>query len=135
MLKKTDYDNKVGNLKLKIPDVIRLLQTSTFNSKITEIEGKITTVDNKIPDISGLASKTELATVDNKIPDISGLASKTELKNVKNKIPDSNVFVKKTDYRTEISGIKNDYVTNAALTNQLNDLKSQHIADEVKKNR
>ena len=34
---------------------------------------------------------------------------------------------------TEISGIKIDYVTNAAFTSQLNDLKSQHIADEVKK--
>ena len=29
--------------------------------------------------------------------------------------------------------MKNDYVTNAALTSQLNDLKSQHIADEVRK--
>ena len=124
---------KFGNLELKIPDVSRLLQTSTFNSKITEIEGKITTIDNKIPDIIGLASKIELTAVDNKIPDISGLASKTELKNVKNKIPDSNAFVKKTDYATEISRIKNDYVTNVALTSPLNDLRSQHIADEVKK--
>ena len=79
-VKKTDYDTKVGNLELKIPDISRLLQTSTFNSEITEIEGKITTVDKKVPDISGLASKTELTTADNKIPDISGLASKTELK-------------------------------------------------------
>ena len=123
---------KFGNLELKIPDVSRLLQTSTFNSKITEIEGKITTIDNKIPDISGLVSKIELTAVDNKIPDISGLASKTELKNVKNKIPDSNAFVKKTDYATEISRKKNDYVTNAAVTSPLNDLRSQHIADEVK---
>ena len=82
-MKKSDYDTKVGNLELKIPDVSGLLQTSTFNSKITEIEGKITTVDNKISDISGLASKTELTTIDNKVPDISGLASKTELKNLK----------------------------------------------------
>ena len=43
------------------------------------------------------------------------------------------LLLKKTDYATEISGIKNDYVTNASLTSQLNDLKSQHIADEVKK--
>ena len=48
-------------------------------------------------------------------------------------MPGSNAFVKKTDYATEISSIKNDYVTKAALTSQLNDLKSQHIADEVKK--
>ena len=42
-------------------------------------------------------------------------------------------MLKKTDYATEISSIKNVYITNAALTCQLNDLKSQHIADEVKK--
>ena len=52
---------------------------------------------------------------------------------VLNKIPDVSGFVKKSDYATEISSIKNDYVTNATLTNQLNDSKSQHIADEVKK--
>ena len=43
------------------------------------------------------------------------------------------VLSKKSDYATEISSIKNDYVTNAALISQLNDLKSTHIADEVKK--
>ena len=63
------------------------------------------------------------------------MANKTELKYGENKIPSTDAFVKKTDYATEISGIKNDYVTNAALTSQLNDLKSQHIADEVKKSR
>ena len=31
----------------------------------------------------------------------------------------------------DIIAIKNDYVTNASLTSQLNDLKSQHIATEV----
>ena len=34
-VKKPDYDTKVGNLELKIPDISRLLQTSTFNSTIT----------------------------------------------------------------------------------------------------
>ena len=43
------------------------------------------------------------------------------------------LLLKKTDYAIEISGIKNDSVTNAALTSQLNDLKSQQITDEVKK--
>ena len=40
---------------------------------------------------------------------------------------------KKADVATDITAIKNDYVTNASLTSQLNDLKSQHITDEVKK--
>ena len=35
-----------------------------YNTKTTEIE-------NKIPDISGLATKTELTTVENKIPIIT----------------------------------------------------------------
>ena len=38
---------------------------------------------------------------------------------------------KKADVATDITTIKNDYVTNSSLTSQLNDLKSQHIATEV----
>ena len=55
---KNKYDSEVGDLKLKIPDISGLLQTSTFNSKITEIEGKITTAESKIPDITNLVNKT-----------------------------------------------------------------------------
>ena len=112
-VKKTDYDTKVGNLKVKIPDISGLLPTKIFNSKVSELETKIKTAKSK--------------------PNISNLATKTEVTNAENKIPDSKAFVKKTDYAAEISSIKNDFVTNAALTSRLNDLKSQHIADEVKK--
>ena len=49
-----------------------LLQTSEFNSKVSELENNIK-IDESKPD----------------------LASKTELKNVENKIPDSSAFVKK----------------------------------------
>ena len=38
---------------------------------------------------------------------------------------------KKDDVATDITTIKNDYVTNASLTSKLNDLKNQHIATEV----
>ena len=77
---------KVGNLELKVPDVSGLLQTSTSNSKVGELENKIKTAENK--------------------PGISNLATKTEVINVENKIPSTDAFVKKTDYATEISGIK-----------------------------
>ena len=43
-------------------------------------------------------------------------------------------MLKKTDYSAEITSIKNYYVTKSALASHLNDLKSQHIAEEVKKN-
>ena len=39
--------------------------------------------------------------------------------------------MQKAEVATDISAIKNDYVTNASLTSQLNDLKGQHIATEV----
>ena len=40
-------------------------------------------------------------------------------------------YAKKADIATDITTIKNDYVTNASLSSQLNDLKSQHIATDV----
>ena len=40
-------------------------------------------------------------------------------------------YAKKADVATDITTIKNDYVTNASLSSQLNDLKSQHIASKV----
>ena len=44
---------------------------------------------------------------------------------------DLTAYAKKTDVATDITAIKNDFVTNASLTSQLKDLKSQHIATEV----
>ena len=40
-------------------------------------------------------------------------------------------YAKKADVATDITAIKNDYVTNTSLTSQLNNLKSQHIITEV----
>ena len=42
-------------------------------------------------------------------------------------------MLKKADVDTDITLIKNNYVTNANLTSQLNNLKSQHITDKVNK--
>ena len=39
---------------------------------------KLTELENKIPDISKLATKTALTTVENKILDVSSLAIKTD---------------------------------------------------------
>ena len=89
---------------------------SVCNSKITEVE-------NKIPHIKDLASKTELTAVENKIPDVSSL-------------------VRKTDYSAEITKIKNDYVTTAALDARHKDViqkttfesKFKKVDDKVGKN-
>ena len=82
--------------------------TSIFNSKITKVE-------NKIPDVKNLASKKEKTAVENKIPGASSL-------------------VTKTDYAAEITKIKNDYVTNAALDARHKDLVQKTTFDsELKK--
>ena len=105
---KSNYDTKIGNLELKIPDISGLLQVSSFNSKVTELENKIKVAEQK-PHISNLANIDSVTAVTKKIPDVT-------------------VFVKKTDYATEITSI-----TKASLTSQINHLKNQHITDEVKK--
>ena len=48
--------------------------------------------------------KTEL---ENKIPDISNLATKTALTTVENKMPSVSNLVKKTDYNTKVTDIEN----------------------------
>ena len=94
-------------MESKIPNVRGFLLSSAFNSKITEVE-------NKIPDIKNLASKTGVTAVENRISNISNLVSKT-------------------DYTAEITKIKTDYVTNAALDATHKDLvQKKHLILNLK---
>ena len=107
------------------------LKTTDFNSKVTEIEGKI-------PSISGLATSSALTTVENKIPGVGSLVKKTyfntKVTEIESTIPDVSSLVKKSDYATEITSIKNDYVTNAAFNARHKDLIQKTKSDtEVKK--
>ena len=88
--------------------------TSVFNSKITEVE-------NKIPDIKNLASKTELTAVENKTPNISGLATKinynTKISEIENKINNSVTttgLVKKIDFDDELKKVNDKISTNSS---------------------
>ena len=98
-----------------------------------------------MPDISGLATKTSLtsylqtATFHSKVTEVVNKIKSADIiaKSVNTKAntirSDLTSYTTKTDVATDITAIKNNYVTNASLTSQLNDLKSQHITDEVKK--
>ena len=107
-------DDKIDGVeKNNTPDISGLatktslndyLKNSTFNSKVTEVESKI-----KDTDIIAKSAVTKANTIR------SNLIS----------------YAKKADVATDITTIKNDYVTNASLSSQLNDLKSQHIATQV----
>ena len=77
------------NQKIKIPDTSGLVKKTDYNAKIAEIK-------DKIPDISNLATIVALTTVENKIPDINNLATTILVNKVENRIPDiSNLATKK----------------------------------------
>ena len=112
-------------------------------SDVTTLENEIDTVDKKIPDISGLATKTSLtsylqiATFNSKVTEVENKIKATDIiaKSANTKAntirSDLTGYAKKADVATDITTIKNDYVPNASLTSQLSDLKSQHIVTEV----
>ena len=90
------------------------LQTTTFNSKITEIENKIST-NHALTKVAG----AKISNIETNLDDFKK----------------SNLFgyAKKTELADETTKIKNDYATSASVDSKINDLKAQHIADEVKK--
>ena len=161
VIKKTDYNTKVTSIesqiagitkntvdnladitKLKAIDTNSFVTRSKFSADTNALDDKIDGVEKK-SDISGLATKTSLndylqavtfnskvTEVENKIKDADILAkcAVTKANTIKNDLTD---YAKKAHVATDITTIKNDYVTNASLSSQLNDLKSQHIATEV----
>ena len=107
---KTKYDTDKSELENKIPDTSGLVKKTDYNAKITDIEGKIP--------VSNLVTKTALTTVENKIPNVSGLAAKDELNTIDRKIPTITGLISKSDHDKDINEIKNNYVTNSVLTSR-----------------
>ena len=126
-------DDKIDAVEKKIPVLTDFVTTACFNHEKNLLATKtaLTTVENKIPNVSTLATKTSLSSL---LP-VSTFNSKVTVLEGKVTTVDNKFsgFVKKTDYGNEITKIKNDYATKASIDSKLNDLKARHIADEVKK--
>ena len=160
VVKKTDYNAKVTSIEGQIAgvtkntldnlaDITKLIDTNSFVTR-TRFSADTNTLDDKIDgveketlDLSGLATKTSLndylqtsifnskvTEVENKIKDADIIAKSaaTKANTIRSNLT---AYAKKDEVATDITTIKNDYVTNASLTSQLNDLKSQYIATEV----
>ena len=142
-LTKTTADNLADITKLKAIDSNSFVTRTKFSADTNALDDKIDGVEKKIPDISGLATKTSLnaylqtstfnskvTEVENKIKDADIIAKSavTKANTIRSDLTD---YAKKADVATDITTIKNDYVTNASRTSQLNNLKSQRIATEV----
>ena len=160
VVKKTDYNTKVTSIenqiagvtkntsdnladitKLKAVDTSNFVTRTKFSADTNALDDKINGVEKK-PDVSELATKTSLtsflqtATFNSKVTEVENKIKSTDIKaksaNTKANTIRSDLisYATKADVATGITTRKNDYVTNASLTNQLNNLKSQHIATD-----
>ena len=78
--KKDLYNAKIKNIEDKIPDITNLATKTTLNAKINEVKAEISHVTN-------VATTSACTVIENKILGVSNL-------------------VKKTDYNTKINGIE-----------------------------
>ena len=106
--------------KSSVTTLVKNLDDSIDNLKIKEYAKK-TSLSNYMLTSDFNTKSTDLETKIN--------ANGAEITSLKS---DLSNYAKKTDVADDITKIKNDYVTNASLDSKLNDLKSQHIATEVK---
>ena len=80
------------------------------------------TVENKIPIISNLATKTALTAVENKIPSITGLVKKTnyntKITDIENKLNNHNhdKYVATSEFNTLAANVFNERLGQANLT-------------------
>ena len=132
-------DDKIDKVEKKIPNVSSLETKRNVTTLIKNLDNRIdvlkiteyakkTTLGNYMLTSDFNTKSTEL---ENKIKDADIIAKNavTKANSIKSNLND---YAKKTDVANDITTIKNDYVNNASLTSRLNDLKSQHIATEVK---
>ena len=69
VVKKAEYNAKIKNIEDKIPDITNLATNTTLNAKINEVKGEI-------PGITNLAATAALTAVGNKLPNVSNLVKK-----------------------------------------------------------
>ena len=112
VIKKTVYNKLVA--KVDNIDTSDFALKTNYNTKITEIEGKI-------PDISKLATKTALTVIENKIPSVSNLVKKadynTKVTEIENKLNDHNhdKFITTPDFNTLAANVFNVRLAQANL--------------------
>ena len=140
VIKKTAYNAKISEIEGKIPDINNLATKTALVSvenkipdtsglvKKTDYNTKIGDIETKIQDTSNLATKTNLTTeinkIKNEIPSISNLATKTALAAVENKIPSITNLIKKTDCNTKVTEIEKKLADDYITTSKFNKLAS-----------
>ena len=71
VVKKVVYNGKIKNIEDKIPDITNLDTKTTLNAKISDVKGEILSITN-------LATKTTINAVETKMPRVSHLVKKAD---------------------------------------------------------
>ena len=110
----------LNNLKSKVDklNIDKLKPVPAGLSKLSNVEkndsaekseynAKMKNIEDKIPHVTNLATKTTLkAKLNPEIPSITNLATNSCLTAVENKLPNVSNLVRKTDYNTKINKIR-----------------------------
>ena len=127
-LTKNTVDNLADITKLKAIDTNSFVTRTKFSADTNALDDKIDGVEKNNPDISGLATKTSLnnylktltfnskvTEVESKIKDddIIAKSANTKVNTIRSNLT---AYAKKADVATDITAIKNDYVTNVSLS-------------------
>ena len=119
-------------LKTKTVDTSNFVTRTKFSTDTYALDDKIDKVDKKIPGFTSFVKKTDfdskVTEVEGKIPNISGLATNSSSTAVENKIPGITSLIRKTDFDAKLKNIS-DRVTNnksriILLDNELKKLKT-----------
>ena len=100
-VKKFVYNVNIKNIEDKIPGITNLATKTSLTAKTNEVKKDIPSITNLVTTTTALNAKTNY--VKDKIPNITNLATSTSLSAIENKIPRVSDLFKKSDYSTKIS--------------------------------
>ena len=102
VLKRDGYNAKIKNIEDKIPDITNLTTKTTFNDKTNEVKNEIASITNLA---TTNALNVKINDVKNKIPNITNLAT-TALTAVEKKIPNLSNLIKKVTITQKLVKVK-----------------------------
>ena len=111
IVKKAVYNAKIKNIEDKVPDITNLATNTTLNAKRNEVKGETSSITN-------LANTNALTTVENKIPNVINLVEKT----------DYNTKISETESKITADQDCNKYIT----TQEFNKLTSENFTARMK---
>ena len=118
VVKKDVYNAKIKDIEDKIPDITNLATNTTLNAKMNKVK-------NEIPSITNLATTTALTAFENKIPDHSKYITTPEF----NKLTAENFTARLKQANLATKGDISDFVKKTDFDDKLKNLNKMVISN------